>query len=611
MSQPSRTSTSDDLRAVQLATIAPAAVQRALDALLAESLRPILVGLALFYALISVWYVGEFAATPEASSASMLELGAFGLQLSERAMRPLSTGVFSLGLLAAAVWFARNRLPAELAHPVAAVIGLAVVLNCLVLIVTGAEPRQTTNLIFAQIGFGCLLYRFRWYVLLSTASIAGWLWVVGARRVEPVWYHFGFALGQATLFGAMLLWLRLRAQRRLHELFLRDQVLKEQLKAAHAAARAAVQAKSEFLANMSHEIRTPMTAMLGMTELLQLSDLAVVQREYADTIARSGEALLQIVNDILDFSKIEAGQLSIEEIGFDLADVLEDVRELLSIKARQHGLALAIDVASDLPRQVRADPTRIRQVLVNLVGNALKFTHEGGVIVHASSREQLADGRFLLDLAVEDTGIGIAPEQRARVFESFTQADTATTRRYGGTGLGLAICNRLSVLMGGSLSLESEVGKGSTFHLTIPVSVEHAALRVAAASLPPPAAGSFRGRVLLVEDNQENQALAVRILQHFGCHVDHASDGAEALARLEGAQYDLVFMDCHMPILNGYDATRAIRAKETAGQHLPIVALSASVLPEERKKCLDVGMDDYVAKPFSRRDLETVLSRWL
>jgi signal transduction histidine kinase len=611
MSEPTRTSTSLDLRPVQTAVIAPAAVQRALDTLLAESLRPSLVGLALFYALISVWYVGEFAATPEASGAAMLELGAFGLQLSARAMRPLSTGMFSLGLLAAAVWFSRNRLPLEFAHPVAAVVGLAVVLNCLVLLVTGAEPRETTNLIFAQIGFGCLLYRFGWYVLLSTASITGWLWVVGARRVEPIWYHFGLALGQATLFGAMVLWLRLRAQRRVHELFLRDQVLKEQLQAAHAAAQAAVRAKSEFLANMSHEIRTPMTAMLGMTELLQLSELAPAQREFADTIARSGEALLQIVNDILDFSKIEAGQLSIEEIGFDLGELLQDVRELLLIKARQRGLALEIDFASELPHQIRADPTRIRQVLVNLVGNAIKFTHEGGVILRASSRERLADDSFLLDLAVADSGIGIPAEQRGRVFEAFTQADTSTTRRYGGTGLGLAICNRLSVLMGGALSLESELGKGSTFHLTIPVRVDTGAAQVKAESLPAPAAGSFSGRILLVEDNPENQALAVRILQHFGCQVDHASDGAEALARLESGRYDLVFMDCHMPILNGYDATRAIRAKEAAGQHLPIVALSASVLPEERQKCLDVGMDDYVAKPFSRRDLEHVLSRWL
>jgi CheY-like chemotaxis protein/nitrogen-specific signal transduction histidine kinase len=395
----------------------------------------------------------------------------------------------------------------------------------------------------------------------------------------------------------------------MQELYLRDQALKTQLQAANAAAQAAVRAKSEFLANMSHEIRTPMTAMLGMTELLQMSDLTPDQREYADTVARSGEALLQLVNDILDLSKIEAGQLGIEVIGFDLAGLLQEVRELLELKARQRGLSFLVDIAPDVPTRIRADPTRIRQILVNLVGNAIKFTHRGHVALRAQVKEHGCE-RVLLDLAVEDTGIGIAPEQRARVFEAFTQADASTARRYGGTGLGLAICNRLSQLMQGSISLDSELGKGSTFHLILPVDLETAPLKAADASAAP-AAVSFSGRVLLVEDNPENRALAVRLLQHFGCQVDDASDGAEALARLERAHYDLVLMDCNMPILNGYDTTRAIRAREGAGVHVPIVALTASVLPEERQKCLDVGMDDYVAKPFSRRDLEHVLERWL
>jgi signal transduction histidine kinase len=611
MADPSQTSSADDLRPNQEPTISQAAIQQALNAMLADSLRPICVGLALFYALISVWYMGEFTAAPEPSSNVMLEWGALRLQLVAAAMRPLSTGVFSLGLLASAVWFARNKLPARLAHPVAALLGCAVVANCLVLIVTGAEARQTTNLMVAQIGFGCLLFSMRWYAALSAVSIGGWLWVVGARRAEADWYHFGLALGEAMLFGSLVLWVRLRAQRNLHEIYLRDQILKEQLRAANESAKSAVRAKSEFLANMSHEIRTPMTAMLGMTELLQMTDLDPTQREYADTVARAGDTLLQLVNDILDCSKIEAGQLKIEAIPCDVREVMSEVRELLDQKARQHGLRLELDIDPAVPTHVIADPTRIRQVLVNLAGNAIKFTHQGKVTLQASADAPGVAGSFVLNLAVVDTGIGIAKEQQARVFEAFTQADTSTTRRYGGTGLGLTICSRLTQLMGGTISVESELGRGSTFRVRLPVHVDSVGALPEHVSAAPRQTKTFSGRVLLVEDNAENQALAVRLLRHFGCHVDFASDGRQALSQLQDRKYDLVFMDCHMPNLNGYDATREIRKRERNGEHVTIIALSASVLPQERQKCLDVGMDDYVAKPFSRRDLAQVLERWL
>jgi signal transduction histidine kinase len=606
-------SEADSLPPERLPVISREDVQHALDLLLADSLRPICVGLALFYALISIWYVAEFTATPDSSAVDAIEFGPLGLQLAVGAMRPLSTGIFSLGLLAAAVWFSRNKLPAELAHPTAAVLGVAVIVNCLVLIVTGADPRQTTNLMVAQIGFGCLLYSLPWYGALSALSLGGWLWVVGARRAEADWSHFAIALGEATLFGLLVLWVRLRAQRNLQQLYLRDQILKQQLRAANEAARSAVRAKSEFLANMSHEIRTPMTAMLGMTELLQMTELDVTQREYADTVARSGDTLLQLVNDILDFSKIEAGQLTIEEVGFEIAELVEEVRQMLEVKARQRGLDLLVEIAADVPQRIRTDPTRIRQILVNLVGNALKFTQRGHVAMRVTrATPASAADSFSLDLAVEDTGIGIADAARARVFEAFTQADTSTTRRYGGTGLGLAICSRLTQLMGGTITLDSELGKGSTFHVRLPVRAELPSERPAPTpALRPNNDKAFSARVLLVEDNPENQALAVRLLQHVGCYVDFASDGAAALARLQHNTYDLVFMDCHMPILNGYDTTSEIRRHEREGEHLTIIALSASVLPEERQKCLDVGMDDYVAKPFSRRDLENVLERWL
>jgi hypothetical protein len=323
MADSSQTTSTSSLPARPEPRISQAEVQRALDGLLAESMRSIFVGLAFFYALISIWYVGEFATAPEAVAGVALELGPWSVQLLPGAIRALSTGVFSLGLLASAVWCSRNKLPPEAAHPVAALLGCAVIFNCLVLIVTGAEARQTTNLMVAQIGFGCLLYSMRWFGVLSVLSLGGWLWVVGERRAEADWYHFGMAMGEATLFGLLVLWVRVRAQRNVQTLHLRDQLLMEQLRAANEAAKTAVRAKSEFLANMSHEIRTPMTAMLGMTELLQMTELDATQREYADTVARSGDALLQLVNDILDFSKIEAGQLHIETVSFDLSELLE------------------------------------------------------------------------------------------------------------------------------------------------------------------------------------------------------------------------------------------------------------------------------------------------
>jgi signal transduction histidine kinase/CheY-like chemotaxis protein len=567
------------------------ALDEELNAILASSLRPVCVGLALFYALLTGWYLVQYDGPAQTNMS-------------------LSTGLLSLGLLAGAVWFERNRLPPRFAHPAAAVIAGAVILNCLFLLVTVPQAQQTTNLMIAQLGFGCLLLSVPWFVGLALLSLLGWTWVAGVRTDTPEWRHFGLALAEATLFGGLVLFVRIRAYRNIQALRMRDQVLVHNLREASEAALCATKAKSQFLANMSHEIRTPMTAMLGMTELLQMTELGPQQREYASTIDRAGSTLLQLVNDILDFSKIEAGQLPLEDISFDVALLLREVKEMLGYKAQQRGLPLLLDLPSELPLRYRGDPNRIKQVILNLVGNAIKFTHEGQVTLHARAKV-LDEERSLVEIAVEDTGIGIPEEQLDRVFEAFTQADASTTRRYGGTGLGLAISSRLARLMGGELRLESTVGQGSTF--TLGLVLKNAVRRT---SIPAPRevheASRYQGRVLLVEDNVDTQSLADEMLRRMGCAVDLVNDGAQALDRLERERYDLVLMDCHMPNLNGYDATREIRRREAEhGAHTTIVALSASVLPEERARCAEVGMDDYVAKPFTNRDLERVLQRWL
>jgi signal transduction histidine kinase/ActR/RegA family two-component response regulator len=566
------------------------AIDEALNATVASSLRPVCVGLALFYALLTAWYLVQYS-------------GAAQTNMS------LSTGLLSFGLLAAAVWFERNKLPPWLAHPAAAVIAVAVIFNCLFLLVTVPEARQTTNLMVAQLGFGCLLLSVRWFIGLALISLLGWAWVVGGRREDPDWNHFGLALIEATLFGGLVLLVRIRAYRNIQTLRLRDQILVRDLREANEAARSATRAKSEFLANMSHEIRTPMTAMLGMTELLQMTELDEQQQEFAQTIDRSGKTLLQLVNDILDFSKIESGHFQIESVRFDLATLLEEVREMLAFRAEQKGLALEVALDPSLAQRYRGDPTRIKQVVVNLAGNAIKFTHQGHVRIRAEAAPA-SDPRSLVAISVEDTGIGIPEDQLDRVFEAFTQADASTTRKYGGTGLGLAISSKLTRLMGGEIELHSDVGKGSVFTLRLPL---EAAVR--RSTVPPPTLAAnqrYDARVLLVEDTEDTQNLALEMLLRMGCTVDIAGDGVQALQRLAGERYDLVLMDCHMPNMNGYAATEEIRRTENGhGKHTIIVALSASVLPEERERCVAVGMDDYVAKPFSQRDLQRVLEQWV
>jgi signal transduction histidine kinase/ActR/RegA family two-component response regulator len=438
-------------------------------------------------------------------------------------------------------------------------------------------------------------------LIISQHIVFAWLHNQGAPLyffpeayvgLTKLFFHFGIAVSHVFLCGiwaAMIRRQTLQAARQQADLL-----------AASQRAEEASAAKATFLAMMSHEIRTPMNAVSGMAQLLEDTPLNAEQRRYVASLRQGTEGLLHVINDVLDFSKIEAGKLEIHLAAFDLEALLDEVNELLRSGAEEKGLSLELEYAAESPRWLMGDASRIRQVMVNLVGNAIKYTDQGSVVVKVTG-----GGRIRVEVC--DSGQGIPADLQPQLFQEFVQLDRKLTRRHGGTGLGLAITKQLVALMGGEIGMRSEVGRGSVFWFELEMEQAGEPLRKGEPLVQLPQIGA---KVLVAEDNLLNRAIIVAFLEKFGCEATLAGNGAEALEWIGRGRFDLVLMDCQMPEVDGFEATRRIRAGEGEGARIPIIAMTANAMSGDREMCLREGMDDYISKPISIANLAEVLERW-
>jgi len=437
-------------------------------------------------------------------------------------------------------------------------------------------------------------------------------WVTGMTDLQQIGLTLNdFAVHDPAVDMLFLLQTKNKALADAQELSRRLREQKDNLKIAMLATEVAEQAnrtKSEFLAVMSHEIRTPLNGVLGMLDYLLADELSTKQRHCATTAAKSGKTLLGIIDDILDFSKVEAGKLELETIDFSLRRTVGDVIELMEFQAREKGLEIALEIAAETPDDLKGDPARIRQVLVNYLGNAIKFSHSGRVSVRSCLLDE-TDTHATVRFEVQDTGIGIAATAQRTLFEPFTQADASTTRRYKGTGLGLAICKKLASLMGGEVGVRSDIGQGSTFWFSV-------RLQKGSATEPAPARSArapetFSGHLLICEDDPVNQLVAKLHLNALGLSVDIVDNGAAAVAATARKRYDLAMLDMRLPDMDGLDACRVIRAQQRDGGHLPIVIWTASMLGVDYGRAAEVGADAVLGKPFELDALKQLLARFL
>ncbi len=390
-------------------------------------------------------------------------------------------------------------------------------------------------------------------------------------------------------------------------------VIEKQIVKAKEVAEAAVYVRERFMANISHEIRTPMNGVLGLTNILIEMETEREKKDYLKAIKSSADNLLVIINDLLDFSKIESGKMTFEKISFDIRDLLQSMSAMLGIRAKERNIDFKVEFDSKVPDFVLGDTVRLNQIIVNLVGNALKFTEKGNVVIAIKVAEELKD-KYLLQFDIKDTGIGIPKDKLEFIFDSFTQANIDTERKFGGTGLGLAICKQLCELQGGRLWVESEEGKGSTFSFILGFAksdeLKSNTVIEKKAKVSSYDADDWSGyNILLVEDNKVNQMLAEKVLTSWGLNVDIANNGLEAIDSVKLKPYDLILMDLQMPKMDGYNATKALREEHNISQ--PIIAMTASAMKDDLDRCLSLGMNAYVTKPFQPHDLKELIGKWL